>query len=152
MPSAAMATYERRRQRLLSRRRFAVRGCRDPFLLPHRTPAQAGPTAVSITSSSSSATRRGQMILSGRGLSIQNDSGLAQGLAHHSAAGSGCGKLTGGKLGSPGEDPTKVTQLKWRSHTSFFVEAARTWMANISAFARVFRRAMSGHDGASDKD
>jgi hypothetical protein len=115
-------------------------------------PAQAGPTAVSITSSSSSATRRGQMILSGRGLSIQNDSGLAQGLAHHSAAGSGCGKLTGGKLGSPGEDPTKVTQLKWRSHTSFFVEAARTWMANISAFARVFRRAMSGHDGASDKD
>jgi hypothetical protein len=88
MPSAAMATFERRRQRLLLwRRRFAGRGCRDPFLLPHRTPAQVGSTAVSVTSSSSSATGRGQMILSGRGLSIQNDSGLSQGLAHHSAPG-----------------------------------------------------------------
>jgi hypothetical protein len=39
-------------------------------------PGTAGPAAVSVSSSSSAATRRGQMILSGRDLSIQNDSGL----------------------------------------------------------------------------
>jgi hypothetical protein len=93
MPSAAMATFERRRQRLLFPRGELGAGLvrigrvSGSVFAPHRTPAQAGPTAVSITSSSSSATRREQMILSGRGLSIQNDSALSQGLAPYSAAG-----------------------------------------------------------------
>jgi len=110
MPSAAMATYERRRQRLLSRRRFAVRGCRDPFLLPHRTPGTGwtyrrfGHLELFVSDPPGANDPLGTSLFL-----IQNDSGLSQGLAHYSAAGWGCGKLTGGKLGSPGEDPTKVT-------------------------------------------
>ena len=67
---------------------FAVRGCRDPFLLPHRTPGTGwtyrrfGHLELFVSDPPGANDPLGTSLFL-----IQNDSGLSQGPAHYSAAG-----------------------------------------------------------------